>query len=58
MADKVATMLSALIAIGILILVHEWGHFWVARRLRFNVQEFSIGFGPKLLGWSGKDGGA
>ncbi len=56
MADKVATMLSALIAIGVLILVHEWGHFWVARRLRFNVQEFSIGFGPKLFGWHSKDG--
>ncbi len=54
--DKIATMLSALVAIGVLILVHEWGHFWVARRLRFQVQEFSIGFGPKLLSWQGKDG--
>ncbi len=54
--DKVAAMLSALVAIGVLILVHEWGHFWVARRLRFRVQEFSIGFGPKLLSWQGKDG--
>jgi regulator of sigma E protease len=54
--EKILFMLSALVGLGILILVHEWGHFWVARKLRFNVQEFSIGFGPKLLGWQSKDG--
>jgi len=54
--EKILFMLSALIGLGILILVHEWGHFWVARKLKFNVQEFSIGFGPKLLGWQGRDG--
>ncbi len=56
LGEKILFMLSALIGIGILILVHEFGHFWVARKLKFNVQEFSIGFGPKLLGWKGKDG--
>lgn len=56
MGEKILFMLSALVGLGILILVHELGHFWVARKLRFNVQEFSIGFGPKLLGWRGKDG--
>jgi len=54
--EKILFVLSALIGLGILILIHELGHFWVARKLRFNVQEFSIGFGPKLLGWTGKDG--
>ncbi|MCS7264168.1 MAG: site-2 protease family protein [Armatimonadetes bacterium] len=56
LGEKILFMISALIGIGILILVHEFGHFWVARKLKFNVQEFSIGFGPKLLGWKGKDG--
>jgi len=54
--EKILFMLSALIGLGILILIHEFGHFWVARKLKFNVQEFSIGFGPKLFGWKGKDG--
>lgn len=56
LGEKILFMLSALIGLGILILIHEFGHFWVARKLKFNVQEFSIGFGPKLLGWRGKDG--
>ncbi len=55
LGEKILFMLSALIGIGILILIHEFGHFWVARKLKFDVQEFSIGFGPKLLGWTGKD---
>jgi len=46
----------ALLGIGILILVHEWGHFWVARRVGLTVQEFSIGVGPSLLRWQGRDG--
>ncbi|MFA0753098.1 MAG: hypothetical protein IMHGJWDQ_000869 [Candidatus Fervidibacter sp.] len=56
MADKLLVVVSALIGIGILILVHEFGHYWVARRLRFDVQEFSIGFGPRVFGWRGKGG--
>lgn len=56
LGEKILFVLSALIGLGVLILVHEFGHFWVARKLRFNVQEFSIGFGPKLFGWRGKDG--
>ena len=56
LGEKILFMLSALVGLGILILVHEWGHFWIARKIKFNVQEFSIGFGPKLLSWQGKDG--
>ena len=32
-----------------MILVHEWGHFFVARKLGIRVEEFSIGFGPKIV---------
>jgi regulator of sigma E protease len=45
------------VALGILITVHEFGHFWVARRLGVKVLRFSVGFGKSL--WSrrvGKDG--
>ena len=37
------------IAVGLLVTVHEFGHFWVARRLGFRVLRFSIGFGRPLL---------
>lgn len=38
------------------ILVHELGHFWAARRRGLKVERFSIGFGPKIVSWYGKDG--
>jgi regulator of sigma E protease len=37
------------IAVGLLVTVHEFGHFWVARRLGFKVLRFSVGFGRPLL---------
>lgn len=39
------------LAIGVLITVHEFGHFWVARRLGVKVLRFSIGFGKPLWRW-------
>jgi len=39
------------LVLGILILVHEWGHFVVARFFGVRVDVFSIGFGPRLFGW-------
>ena len=42
--------LSFLVVLGILIFVHEFGHFLVARRLGVGVTKFSFGFGPKLAG--------
>jgi len=44
-----------LAAIGILVAVHEFGHYWVAKRLGFKVLRFSIGFGKPLLMRVGKD---
>lgn len=42
-------MFYFILSLGILILVHEWGHFILARLNGIFVEEFSIGFGPKLL---------
>ena len=39
-----------LVALSALVVVHEWGHFWVARRLGVRVLKFSIGFGPEIVG--------
>lgn len=47
---------AAIIVLGPLIAIHEFGHFWVARRLGVKVLTFSIGFGPALAKWRGKDG--
>lgn len=49
-------ILAAIIVLGPLIAIHEFGHFWVARRMGVKVLTFSIGFGPALLKWQGKDG--
>jgi len=47
--DLLFTIGSFLVALAILISVHEFGHFWVARRLGVKVLRFSIGFGRPLL---------
>jgi regulator of sigma E protease len=44
------TFFSALILLGILIFVHEFGHFLFAKKLGVRVLKFSLGFGPKLIG--------
>lgn len=44
-----------LVAIGVLVAVHEFGHYWVAKRLGFKVLRFSIGFGKPLFMKVGKD---
>ncbi|WP_261815764.1 sigma E protease regulator RseP [Vibrio gallicus] len=44
------------VALGILVAVHEYGHFWVARRCGVKVHKFSIGFGKSIWNKIGKDG--
>ena len=44
------------IALVLLIAVHEFGHFWVARRCGVKVLKFSIGFGKPIWQKTGKDG--
>src|SRR5678815_965045 len=48
-------MISFVLVLGILILVHEFGHFIVARMSGVGVERFSIGFGPVLLRYRGKE---
>jgi regulator of sigma E protease len=43
-------LLAFIVAVGLLVTVHEFGHYWVARRLGFKVLRFSVGFGKAL--WS------
>jgi regulator of sigma E protease len=48
-------LVAFLVAIGILVAVHEFGHYWVAKKLGFKVLRFSIGFGKPLVMRVGKD---
>jgi regulator of sigma E protease len=45
------------VAIGILVTFHEFGHYWVARKAGVKVLRFSIGFGKPLLKWTRHTGG-
>jgi regulator of sigma E protease len=51
----VTTIISFVVVLGILILVHEFGHFIVARLSGVGVERFSIGFGPVLARYRGKE---
>ncbi|MCM8821963.1 MAG: RIP metalloprotease RseP [Candidatus Omnitrophica bacterium] len=44
-------IISIFIVFGVVILIHEYGHFWVAKKLGVRVEKFSFGFGPKLISW-------
>ena len=46
---------AVLFLFGAAIFIHEFGHFWVARRRGLKVEAFAIGFGPKIFGWT-RDG--
>ena len=56
MSAVVWNLLSFILALGVLITVHEFGHFWVARKNGVLVKRFSIGFGKTLLRWRDKQG--
>jgi regulator of sigma E protease len=44
-------IIGMVLVLGVMILVHEWGHFIMARVFGVRVDVFSIGFGPRLFGW-------
>ncbi len=54
--DFLWNLASFVIALGILVTVHEYGHFWVARKNGVKVERFSVGFGKPLWRKIGKDG--
>lgn len=55
MLDTLQTVLIAVATFSIVVAVHEYGHFWVARRSGVKVLRFSIGFGRPLIRWRGSD---
>lgn len=49
------SILGAIIIIGIIILVHELGHYGVGRLCKIKIVEFAVGFGPKIKSWVKND---
>lgn len=60
MSEPVVAFLTGAAALaavlGLVVFVHEWGHYQVARWFKVRVKSFSIGFGPEVLGWTARDG--
>ncbi|UPQ84021.1 RIP metalloprotease RseP [Pseudomonas knackmussii] len=49
-------IIGTLVALGVLVTFHEYGHFWVARRCGVKVLRFSVGFGRPLVRWHDRHG--
>ena len=56
MLEFIISVPALIVTLGILVTIHEFGHFWVARRCGVKVLRFSIGFGRAVKTWIGKDG--
>lgn len=52
----IETILALVLTLGILVTLHEFGHFWVARRCGVKVLRFSVGFGKPLFSWYDRQG--
>jgi regulator of sigma E protease len=46
----VSNLFFFILLLSILVIAHEWGHYWVARRAGVRVLRFAVGFGPELIG--------
>lgn len=53
-SNVIVSTLAFLVALGLLISIHEYGHFWVARRVGIKVLRYSIGFGRAIYSRRGK----
>ncbi len=49
--NVIVNILAMVVTLGILVTIHEYGHYWVARRCGVKVERFSIGFGKPLYRW-------
>lgn len=57
MSDWLMSVPAFVVAIGLLVAIHEYGHFWVARRMGVKVLRYSIGFGQRVWGFTGRRSG-
>ena len=52
----IGTIIVFLALLSILVLAHEWGHYITAKKIGAKVEEFGLGFPPRLFSWRAKDG--
>jgi regulator of sigma E protease len=51
MADFLISLIAVVVILGFMILIHEFGHYAVAKLLGVRVEQFALGFGPRLVGF-------
>ncbi len=56
MTGFIWSLLSFVVALGILVFIHEFGHYWVARKNGIKVLKFAVGFGKPIYRWFDKQG--
>ena len=54
--ETIGYVLVAILTLMVMIIVHEAGHYTVGKLLKFKINEFAIGMGPKIYSWTGKQG--
>jgi len=52
--EVIESILALIVTLSILVTIHEYGHYWVAKRCGVKVLRFSVGFGKPLYSWRGK----
>ncbi len=50
--SNVVNVLAAIVILGVIVMAHEFGHYLMGRLTGIGVLEFSVGFGPRVLGWT------
>lgn len=54
--QNMKTLITFIIVFSVIVIIHEFGHYFFAKRAGILVREFAIGMGPKIWGHQGKDG--
>ncbi|MFH1712468.1 MAG: RIP metalloprotease RseP [Patescibacteria group bacterium] len=52
----ILTIFTFLVLLSVLVLAHEWGHYFTAKKIGAKVEEFGLGFPPRIFAWKGKKG--
>ncbi|MGY0400276.1 MAG: RIP metalloprotease RseP, partial [Ostreibacterium sp.] len=52
--EPIVSLFGFILTISFLVTIHEYGHFWMARKFKVKIEKFSIGFGKPIIKWYGK----
>ena len=54
MTHFIFRLAMTIFCLGLVVVIHEWGHLVVALKLGVRVERFTVGFGPELIGWTSR----